>query len=38
VKAIARTTRLKKEYQRHIAGTPMEAEFAVLVRFSWLAH
>jgi mRNA interferase YafQ len=32
VKSIARTTRFKKEYLRHIARTPMEAEFAVLVR------
>jgi hypothetical protein len=34
VKSIARTTRfkIKKEYQRHIAGTPMEPEFAVFVR------
>jgi hypothetical protein len=38
VRAIARTSRFKKEYQRHIAGTPMELEFAELVRFSWLAH
>jgi mRNA interferase YafQ len=32
VRAIARTNRFKKEYQRHIAGTPLEPEFAVLVR------
>jgi mRNA interferase YafQ len=32
VKAIARTTRFKKEYQRHIAGTPLEQEFVVLIR------
>ncbi len=32
MKAIARTTRFKKEYQRHIAGTPLEPEFAGLVR------
>ena len=32
MKAIARTTRFKKECLRHIAGTPLEPEFAVLVR------
>jgi mRNA interferase YafQ len=32
VRAIARTSRFKKEYQRHIAGTPMEPEFTELVR------
>jgi mRNA interferase YafQ len=32
VRSIARTNRFKKEYQRHIAGTRMESEFAELVR------
>ena len=32
MRAIERTNRFKKEYQRHIAGTPMDAEFAELVR------
>jgi mRNA interferase YafQ len=32
VRAFARTNRFKKEYQRHIAGTPMEPEFTELVR------
>jgi mRNA interferase YafQ len=32
VKSIARTTRFKKEYLRHVAGTPLEPEFAVLLR------
>ena len=32
MKAIARTTRFKKEYLRHIAGRPLEQEFAGLVR------
>jgi mRNA interferase YafQ len=32
VRAIAGTNRFKKEFQRHIAGTPLEPEFAELVR------
>ena len=32
MKAIGRTNRFKKEYQRRIAGTPMEPDFAELVR------
>jgi mRNA interferase YafQ len=32
MRIIERTTRFKKEYQRHVAGTPLEAKFAALVR------
>ena len=31
MKIVGRTTRFKKDYQRHIAGTPLAAEFAILV-------
>ena len=33
MRAIARTNRFKKGYQRHVAGMPMELEFAEVV---WL--
>jgi mRNA interferase YafQ len=32
VRTIERTNRFKKEYQRRIAGTPLESEFAALVQ------
>jgi mRNA interferase YafQ len=32
VRTIERTNRFKKEYQRHVAGTSLETEFAALVK------
>ena len=31
MRTVARTNRFRKEYQRHVAGTPLEMEFAALV-------
>ena len=31
MKIVGRTTRFKEDYRRHIAGTPLAAELAVLV-------
>jgi mRNA interferase YafQ len=32
VRTIERTNRFKRDFQRHVAGTPLETEFAALVK------